>query len=592
MSTGPSGGKNRKQAPGFLGAVTHFLSTPSRLLAQRAERNKQRRDRNRADNIPKMTLGQSIISTLMFPFVATGEFLGTMFSGIGRYATTRNGLFLIQGIPAILVIAGSLAVGIIAFSTSLRKPELVKHFKDEGDAAMKQVSKETEDEKKRDKMLKRALLCYERWMMLDETDPEAKFNHARASFETKNPMAMQTALAEMTQLAPQNRPGGFERAHQWLANYYLTQLQQAKDPQAMKQFRDLAEVHLMRVLIADKDDYFSHTQLANLYIQQGRLEKAEKHLLVAVVIDKRALADLSKLYSRMNQKEKADTYAQQAMAYFQSLVDADPDNLDYRFILADQYMVRKDFQGAVNLLEDGIKLNRDPKINKKVSQLLLEAMQDIPTEEFEKRLEFFDKAISIDPQNQDAFRYILYYLTQSNPIAQMAQDRIDTALASSNSPTLHVLLSDHFLKEGKPELARKHLEAVLRTEPSFLAALNNLANVYAMIKPPDYDRALEYINTCLKYSQEQKLGDDSLGFFYDTRGQIYTMRRQWREAVADLEKAVGYGLNSNVATHNALLRCYQELNKRDLADEEIRIIAKLKEVQAEQDKAGKGVKAP
>jgi tetratricopeptide (TPR) repeat protein len=590
MSSGSSGSKKPKK-PGIMGAISDFVSTPSRILAQRAERNRQRRDRDRADNIPKMSLGRSIMSAILFPFVAAGEMIGTFFSSIGRYATTRNGLFLIQGIPALLVFAGTMAMGALAISTSLKPDTLVKQYKEEGEAAIREASKQTVDEKKRAKMLERAQLCFERWMMLDERDPEAKFSHARAAYETKDPLAQQTALAEMTQLAPQNRPGGFEKAHQWLANYYLNQMQEAKDPLAIRQFRDLAEVHLMRVLITDKDDYFAHTQLASLYIQQARFEKAEKHLLVAVQIDKRALADLAKLYARLQQKEKAESYAQQAIAYFQAMVDADPDNLDNRFILADQYMVKKEFQSAINLLEDGIKLNRDQKINKKVSQLLLETMQEIPVDEFEKRLEFFDKAISIDPQNQDAFRFILYYLTQSNPMAQMAQDRIDTALASSNSPTLHVLLSDHYLKEGKPELARKHLEAVLRTEPNFLAALNNLANVYATIKPPDYDRALEYINTCLKYSQEQKLGDDSLGFFYDTRGQIYTMRRQWREAVADLERAVGYGLNSNITTHNALLRCYQELNKRDLADEEIRIIAKLKEVQAEQDKAPKPAKA-
>jgi tetratricopeptide (TPR) repeat protein len=364
----------------------------------------------------------------------------------------------------------------------------------------------------------------------------------------------------------------------------------AKDPIAIKQARDQAEVHLMRVLITDKDDYFSHAQLASLYMQQARFDKAEKHLLVAAQLDKRALADLAKLYARTQQTPKANAYAEQAIAHFQGLVDADPDNLENRFMLADQFVVLKRFQDAINLLEEGIKLNRDPRINKKVSQILLEAMQDIPTEEFEKRLDFFDKAISIDPDNQEAFRFILYYLTQSNPMLQLTQDRIDRALAQTNSPTLHVLLSDFYLKEGKPELARKHLEAVLRSEPKFLAALNNLANVYAMIKPPDYDRALEYINSCLRYSQEQKLGDDSLAYFYDTRGQIYTMRRQWREAAADLEKAIAYGLNSNLQSHTSLLRCYQELNKRDLADEEIRIIAKLREVQEEQAKAAEAEK--
>ncbi len=583
MSSGSK--KPRKQ-----GALSYYLSLPSRWMAERAERKQLRRERNRADNIPKRTILQSIGGTILFPFIAAGDFLGSTFGALGQYATTRNGLYLLQGIPALLVFVGTLALAALAITQSIKSDQLVKHYKDEGDAAFKEATKPDIDAKKKAKMLERAQLCYERWMMLDEKDPEAKFNHARTAHETQDPLAIQTAIAEMTQLAPQNRPGGFEKAHQWLANYFLSQMGAAKDPIAIKQNRDQAEVHLMRVLITDKDDYFSHAQLASLYMQQARFDKAEKHLLVAAQLDKRALADLAKLYARTQQTPKANAYAEQAIAHFQGLVDADPDNLENRFMLADQFVVLKRFQDAINLLEEGIKLNRDPRINKKVSQILLEAMQDIPTDEFEKRLDFFDKAISIDPDNQEAFRFILYYLTQSNPMLQLTQDRIDRALAQTNSPTLHVLLSDFYLKEGKPELARKHLEAVLRSEPKFLAALNNLANVYAMIKPPDYDRALEYINSCLRYSQEQKLGDDSLAYFYDTRGQIYTMRRQWREAAADLEKAIAYGLNSNLQSHTSLLRCYQELNKRDLADEEIRIIAKLREVQEEQAKAAEAEK--
>jgi tetratricopeptide (TPR) repeat protein len=575
-----------------MGSISYFLSAPSRWLAERAEKKRQRRERDRFDNVPSVGLGGSILRSITYPLVAIGEFFGWAMGSIGRYAMTRSGIYLIQGIPALAVFVGTMALAALAVSISLRKGDLIKKYKEEGESAFREATKPDVADKKHAKMLERAQLCFERWMMLDEKDPEAKFNHARTAFETKDPLQQQTALAEMSQLAPKNRPGGFEKAHQWLANYYLSQLAAAKDQQAVRTFREEAEVHLMRVLITDKDDYFSHSQLASLYVQQARFDRAEKHLLVAVKIDKRALSDLAKLYSRLQQPEKANAYAQEAIKHFQGLVDADPDNLDNRFILADQYVVLKQFQDAINLLETGVKLNRDPRINKKVAQILLEAMQDIPNDEFEKRLTLFDQAIAIDPENQEAFRFILYYLTQSNPMAQMAQDRIDRALAVSNSPTLHVLLSDFYLKEGKPELARKHLEAVLRAEPKFLAALNNLANVYAMIKPPDYDRALEYINSCLRYSQEQKLGDDSLAFFYDTRGQIYTLRRQWREAAADLEKAIAYGLQANLSSHTSLLRCYQELNKRDLADEEIRIIAKLREVEEEQKKGTKEAAKP
>lgn len=582
MSTGGTPRRPKKSQTGFFGAIIHFLSTPARWWSQRSERARVRRQRERAENIPQMSFVQRLLATLTFPFVALGEMTGGLFQFLGTYFTSRNGLFLLQGLPAVLIFAGTIALGIL--SVSGKDDDLVAHYKTEGEKAVKEAKKiENPQDPKFKSMIERARLCDERWMMLRPNDNEAKFSHAIASYETKDPIEQEVALNEMRQLAPHDRPGGFESAHKWLASFYLEQMRAASDTATQRRARELAEVHLMRVLIIDKDDYNAHRELAQLYMGQYRFDKAEKHLLVAAQLDQGANADLAKLYALTNQKEKADSRGQVALNYYQSILDRDPDNLDIRLVIAELYVILKNYTKAVEILEDGIKLKRDDRINKKVAAILLTAMLEIPPENFEERLKYFDRAMAVDPRNEAAFQYIVFYLRQNNPVAQLAQDRIDKALAMYDSPTLHLLLSEHYLREGKPDLARKHLEAVLRIQPEMLAAMNNLANVYAMMKPPDYNRALEIINTCLQYANEKKMGDDGLAFFLDTRGQIYVLRRQWREAMEDLERAIAYGMHNNLQSQTALLRCYQELNKKDLADEQIRLIAKMKEIQASKE---------
>ena len=67
-----------------------------------------------------------------------------------------------------------------------KKEHLISHYKTEGDKAFKEATKENgriKDEKVRQKILDRAQLCYERWMMLDNENDEAKFSHALAVYE-------------------------------------------------------------------------------------------------------------------------------------------------------------------------------------------------------------------------------------------------------------------------------------------------------------------------------------------------------------------------------------------------------------------------
>lgn len=589
MSTG--GSKKPKKKGGFGAAFNYYMSLPSRWLAERSERKRLRRQRDRSDNIPNISLGSRIGRTIAWPFVSAGELIGGFFGGIGRYATTRNGMYLLQGIPSLVVLVGTIALAVVALST--KKEDLIREYKEQGDKALKEATKENGKitDTTRQFLLSRAQLCYERWMMLDNNNEEAKFDHAKASFEAeknrKVPGSEQqsndAALSEMRRLAPHFEPGGYKQAHDWLADFYMKQAGETKDPLKQKEFRDLAEVHLMRVLISDPEDTKSHFLLANLYLQTMHLEKALSHLLVAEKYDKGVNFELAKIYESMSQPGNAAQRAQMAFAHLKAQLDQNPDDLKTRLRLADVCVMLKDYKTAIDILQDGEKLTGGSKqINQKWAEILLKAMLELPSDDLAGRMDYLDQAIQVDPGNEQAFRYLTRYLREANPLKAVAQDKIDEAIAKSNSSSLHLLLSDYYLGNGQNELAQKHLEAVLRAQPQSLPVMNNLATVYAMAKPtPDFNRAMDLINACIKFGLEMNIAPANMAYFYDTRGQIYTAQRRWAEAAADLEKAVGYGLSDNINTRSALLRCYQELGKKSLAEEEARVIAQMKKKQTD-----------
>jgi tetratricopeptide (TPR) repeat protein len=577
----------RRRPAGFFGWIAYYATAPARALAARREGRRGGKGKGRAPS-----LAARVVWAISAPLRWINAAARSTFRWFARYATTRNGLYLLQGLPAILVFIGTIVLGILAFVYT-RPASMVEFYRKKGEEATRAWERTPPaDSKKRKELLDRAAVCYERWAMLEPWNDEPKYFSALTANRSEDPEKKALALNLMSQLARADRPGGYRRAHVWLAEFYLNLMANTMgDPQKTIAYRDLAEVHLMRVLMLDPENLEAHQRLAGLYAQLRRFDRAEQHFLRILPLDEGVNMHLAEIYFNTGRTEKGMEYARKARDYFRKRLETEGDDHEMRKRLAAQHIRLKEYQQAIDVLTDGLKLAPERSdLRQMIGRVYLARMIDLSGDAFEERLKLYDEVVRYDPGNNDAFAFLVEGLKPTNPLLKQTQEKIDTILATNPNGVFHFLLANQYMQQNKDDLAIKHLEASVRLNPSLLVAANNLAWKLAH-EAKDYNRALKHLDAAINHAREKGL-EGAIGNLLDTRGHVYLLMGRIPDACKDLERAKDMGLAQNKETRAALLRCYQLLNKHDLAEEEARIVQVLRDMEAKQQKTGAAEASP
>ena len=100
------------------------------------------------------------------------------------------------------------------------------------------------------------------------------------------------------------------------------------------------------------------------------------------------------------------------------------------------------------------------------------------------------------------------------------------------------------------------------------ALMNNLAWCLAHANPPQNERALRLAQAAVAANVDNPE-------FLDTRGEILLRLGRWREAVADLERALPQA-RAKRRIHRSLATAYRELGQMELAESHRQLAAGLK----------------
>ena len=124
---------------------------------------------------------------------------------------------------------------------------------------------------------------------------------------------------------------------------------------------------------------------------------------------------------------------------------------------------------------------------------------------------------------------------------------------------LHYYLGVQDWKLGNRESAKSHFELACSLNPGFKVIGNNLAMAMAEVSkdPAELDKALAIINDLIRQEPDNP-------FFLDTRGHVYAKMGKFKEAVADIERALPNARDKNAA-HVMLADLYDQLGMADLA---------------------------
>jgi tetratricopeptide (TPR) repeat protein len=427
-------------------------------------------------------------------------------------------------------------------------------------------AKKKADEEEEAKNIAYADLLFRRVLQLEPNNKMAKFFVAYNLGLRGN---IDQARGMMQGLAPSDSKG-YPRAHGWVAMDMYNQMVRGLKP-------DLKEMSHHLAIAAD----FAGTSalLLSVYAQlldhDGKFMEGISMMQRAAQRDNAFYLPLSAMQAKHNQPIQAKESAESAIKHYKrSFGTKDEPDID-RVKVAEAYIQANNFDEAINVLQEGLRLREDrPLLRRALSNVFRYRYKSLlkRTEEgkIEANLGMLNSAMLADPTNPAVGQEIAMLqsmgVTADEDMVQALKKQLSHGGATA---VTHLLLGNACMNKEDTQNAIFHWKLALGQDNNLVLAINNLAVVNSMLNPPKFDEALQLIDRAIAISH---------GYpeFLDSKGEILMRAERYEEAIAFLEKAKE-GDPTRITTREKLVTCYEKVGKRDLADENNNVIAKIRE---------------
>jgi tetratricopeptide (TPR) repeat protein len=459
---------------------------------------------------------------------------------LGGWWRSRNPRLLFRALPAVVLGTAALSIGMAAYArreaetTSLYLEEAKGRFKAQDYAG--------------------AMTCYDRLAHLGGSRPEVLFGLALTA-QAQGEQERATLL--MTELAPPDRRG-YGEAHLWWARRLLS------NPSATPPMQDAAERHLLNALDGELEDPASaHGLLGEFYLNRGKLDQAETHLLKAVREKPQLRLRLAQLYATRGNKDRARSEAELARNFFRAGAQHELHDHQARLRWADALLLLGDQRGAVEVLREGLNATGDAVYRPALARVYVAWSDSLGADARVNpgdQLALLEKALEYDPTQVELTMRLWAFTKFRGEAAEKARTVLRTQLASGKATGLvYLALGMDAWERGKADEALVLLEQAYRLAPQMGLVVNNLAWVLANSQPPDLSRALSLMDSLLSRWPNEPM-------YRDTRGQIYARSGRWREALTDLQAALpAYAADPQM--HRRLADVYEHLGLAEMAAE-------------------------
>jgi len=427
------------------------------------------------------------------------------------------------------------------------------------------AAKKTADEEEA-KNIAYADLLFRRVLQLEPNNKNAKFFVAYNLGLRGN---TDQARGMMQGLAPADSKG-YPRAHGWLAMDLLGQL-----------FRrvniDRSEMSHHLAIAAD---YPGTSPLvlsayAQILESEGKYVEGINMMLRAAQRDNAFYLPLSTMQARHKQPIASKESADSAIKHYRQSFGTKDEPDQARISAAEAYIQSKDFDSAINVLQEGLRLREDrPLLRRALSNVFrfMYKSQLTKTDEgqIKANLGLLNAAMLTDPTNPAVGEDIAMLQTLGVTADEQMIQSLKKQLATGGATAVtHLLLGNSYMNKEDMEMAVRHWNLALGQDSNLVLALNNLAVVYSMMKPPKIDEALKLIDKAIDLSR----GDAE---FLDSKGEILMRDKRFEEAISFYEKALQAD-PTRISTREKLVTCYEKLGMMDLADNHNNMIAKIRE---------------
>jgi tetratricopeptide (TPR) repeat protein len=458
---------------------------------------------------------------------------------VGPWWTDRKTRYLLQGLPALIVMTAGVLTFVGVFLMGARASEITTAYQRRAEESLATQPAE-------------ALTCYERLVDTDENRLEHLFGLAQACEKTR---AHQRALGILNQLAPLDRRG-YAPAHKYLAQVLLS------PGQVSAEALDEAECHLVRVLEQEPDSVGAHVLLAQIYLVSNRLEKARPHLIQGSAIRPEFHLTLARLYNTLGRKASGVLEATRAEVLFRARAEADSDDHEARLNWAQAAALLGKHAQAAEILREGLALSKKRVFQQALAQLYVawsDALTDDPTrKKLGDRLALIDQGLRCDPNNLDLLARLQLIARLQGSEAEKARSALQDLLAhGQESAALHLTLGIDASERGQVDEAALHFERAFQLSPETPLVANNLAWSLSTRAPIDLPRALRLADSAIRQTP-------ALPQVHGTRGHILFKMERWKDALPELLLAAR-GDPRNAEAHDLLASIYTHLNDPTMA---------------------------
>ena len=364
------------------------------------------------------------------------------------------------------------------------------------------------------------------------------------------------ALSLLKKLAPDNQRGN-RKAHQRIAALLAEEITVKKSEESLNRLKWHLEA------AGNEDSPEMAMAWGRYFLATSNFSSAQKHLSVAVKYYPELLKTMGDLETFFGNKAEAVSYFKRSQVYLNSELSKNPRNertrVDYAYALAKTAQITK----ARQTLEEGRALDDNGKWEPLLASLMIQS-HDLKAIEGRPITELFatiGKALEYDPNHGAALNRLMGYSSADVKGNVPLKTVLARVIADGKQPALaHLAMGNLCWLENNQEQALFHFEFAAEMHEDMAVLLNNLAWLIAHDEEaPDYERAMALIDSAI----EQRPDNRS---FLDTRGTIYYLKKEWKNARKDLELALN-GVQNKQAVHQKLAVIYSELDLPEVAQQ-------------------------
>ena len=385
---------------------------------------------------------------------------------------------------------------------------------------------------------------YRKLSYLKLDDPGIQYGLACTAEQQGN---LRRAHSLMKRIAPVDSTG-FAAAHFWQAQKMAERSGITTDE--MHELRH----HLESTLALDVHNAEAHALLAVVLVKMKANELALSHLRTACETLPRYRVLLARVHARDGDITQATHQARLAADHYQRVVERTPENAIARHKWADAELL----VGRLAKVAEGEKYFDNGRIRDSLISFYCHWWDTLDGQDA-KRPKLLQRAMRYAP-NHPA---VIERASRSSPRAGDDGDNtrmaVDELPAAGRAPGVgHLILGAAAIADEDWPKALLHTEQAVRLLPNSIQALNNLAWLYGQSEDP------ERLNEALKLADKGVKLVPWFAEMRETRGQILAKLKRWKDALTDLEIALGE-LPDRPEIRLTLANVYEALDRRDVA---------------------------